>query len=318
MRKFILLLFSVVSLVYCTEEPDRVLVNNSFHHIPIVASIPNETVLSGQPAKAYFIHGEDTLSAYNLSEGVTSVPFNWDEEKTYRLVIEKGDYSFQTDFIFKELKALLVGRPLNVSLSPSLKLFISASENTTEEIFVIDLGGTGEIIIQWPDGTEETVTLPDSRSKVFTEGNYQVKIKGDLNNITSFDVFGYNAGISKINGLSQLSELQRLGLSGYYDSQLDFRGNESISYLDLFEVSPKSITLPSQHNLNTLTYTRSDGPITTKEIDYLIDNIYENSLNYNVRNGVIHFGESEDLSPATQQKVNTLKEDYGWEIEFNY
>jgi hypothetical protein len=313
-----LLAFTFFLINGCADKSDPFSIDNCSNRIAIVASIPTQTELAGKPLTAYILEGVDTLDTYQLIDRESSIPFTGDVEKTYRLVVETDENSFQSDFIFKELMMRLAGNPLKVSLSPSLKLFITASENQTEEIFNIDLGGSGKILIQWPDGTEETVTLPDSRSKVFTKGNYQVRITGDLSGITSFNAFGYSAGISKINGLTQLSALQHFGVSGYFDSKLDFRVNESLTNLDLFEISPKTIVLPAQHQLNMFTYTRGDGPITSKEIDDLINNIYENTVDNNVQNGVLHFGESENVSTGTEEKVHTLVDSYGWEIEFNY
>jgi hypothetical protein len=187
--------------------------------------------------------------------------------------------------------------------------------------YTIELEGSGQIEIKWPDGSVDKGALPLSAGREFDSGSgKQILITGDVQDITVFRAFGYNTGITEIAGLKHLRKLETFlpGALMRLSARLDLHHNRMLETVDLFEVSlPEWLNLPEQHYIDSFTLTMGDRLVTSNEIDMLIDNIYKNAVRRNIIGGMVHLTGSDSPSVQALTKIQALEEKYGWDINLN-
>jgi hypothetical protein len=280
-----------------------------------VLLIENETV-SFTTAQADIYDGENLIRTYSLGAKINTIGFSEDPDKTYSLVIHKQGYGhFQRQFTYNQLVQELDGKPLKVILDPTLELEI-ASVYGDDEPFELSIAGQGQITLNGPGELNGTYKLPmEIRDVLLPHGNYLLEIKGDLDQITSFESFGYNTGITKMTGLQHMIALKGLRPGMYLNNELDLRQNEKLTGLEIHIHNTDHILLPETHAIKNFVIITSPN-ITTPQLDKMVGNIYRNAVEKSIFNGVMEFNTSNSPPPSaeTLSKMISLRDEYGWSV----
>jgi hypothetical protein len=195
--------------------------------------------------------------------------------------------------------------------------------------FQFYMKGSGSITIHWGDGSSTAHQFTDSWD-TFTHGyatssEYTIAITGDIKNITYFDTY-YGMGAFNAINFKRLSALEEISIGlTESSSTIDLSHNTKLKFVSLAGMQQlERLILPKRHNINQINL---DGPFKfdTEDIDGIIDNIYANTVAKNIMGGRITlyrewYQEEGDMgmvgppSAAAIEKLNKLKNIYGWEV----
>lgn len=301
-----------------TRAPQDAIIQKDF-----AITVYSEDGESPAQAEAFILSGTDTLQSYVLSSSVNKLSFTENTDDTFTLLIGKDGYRpYSRKFIFSQLKQELQDEPLTVQLEPAFTIVAYGSE------FQVSITGnqTGEINVDWGDGTQETYAI----SQDFTDiahtysdgGNHFVSITGSLDKITQFySYYGYGP-MDRIN-LEQLTELNdlRIGITRSPRS-IDLRKNTKIATIDLAGCEQLETVLLGDNQIIALTL---DGPnnISTASIDDIIGKLHRSVTTQGRQYGSLGLsagwgtGTNEMVgppSPATLSMISDLKNGYGWSV----
>jgi hypothetical protein len=265
-------------------------------------------------AEAQIVKDGIVISSHFLTAKINSIPFEGDVDSVYSLVVIKDGYAtYRQEFTYSSL----TGRPWEIVLSPALKMHIRAlyTEDTPFEFF---LDGTGTIHVSGAGPFSGTRSLPWYLDNFALDGLYDIEITGDIGNITNITSFGYNAGIEQLSGLQHTPELTVYSPGWYLNDVVDLTYNTKLETVDLgFVVLPEFVKLPKEHNINFLGLFQWNKPTTTAQIDYIVNNLYENATIRNIRNGSLFMNNNEALSDNTRLKAAALQSELGWRVEID-
>jgi hypothetical protein len=264
-------------------------------------------------AQAKIYDGHTLLSTNALAASTNTIAFRGDTAKTYTLVVDKPGYSQTRTFTYAELKAEFGSEPVPVYLEETLDIYILS--RLREQHMELDLTGSGEITVQWGDtGEPVTTTLPYFYEDFLPDGNYKVRIKGDLDAITGFNAFSYSNGVTSIDGIHYLTALKSFYPGQYIVSPLSLADNQLLE--SVFIIRPGVITLPSEHHINhiaTVYYgTESDFHLNT-----ITGNILANAAGKGIYNGYFQLTIPVDpytLPRQAQIDLQMLQDEYQWEV----
>lgn len=287
--------------------------------VEIAVFIMKNGGISFTKAKMIILQGETLISSHTILPKINIIGLKGDPAKTYTLTVIKNGYTtFTKTFTYHELKQELAGKPLKVMLEPELKL--TTAVLTDEDDYIIDLEGTGSITVVWPDGMQESHTLPASLGIRMPKGTgHVIQLSGDLETISRIRAFGYNTKISALSGMEHLTGVKSLQ-PGWVDLDvpLDLSANTKLELVDLFHVTlPEWLILPEEHYINSITLSLSDRLISSDEIDLLINNLYDNAVKRDIYDGMIALTGSDTPSANAVEKIRVLTDKYRWKIALN-
>ena len=276
--------------------------------------------------------GKILVKKFFVKPGMNSVAFEGEADADYTLSVFAGESAKIKTFNFKALKQTLGQKPLKMALEPALLLTVESSFEPGvdyEEYFEFVLAGTGgSVNINWGDGNENTYTLPFYDTHEYTTGTYTAVITGQLEQITDLHGFAYSTIISGITGLTNLTGLKTYNPSwGAVPINVDLSNCKLLEtiYVEKYGAPYEPIDLrtdfllPKEHFIRQFVFfapsldpTREN--ITREELQVIVDNIYSNTTRRNIHGGSFLVYPVETPSPETEEKLNILRDQYGWEV----
>lgn len=264
-----------------------------------------------------------------LAPGMNTLAFEGDPAHTYTLLVEKAGYvTYTTDFVYNDIKGN-GNKPFKVILDrvPDENTFtISPPKAEGEFTFRLGLRGTGSLVIDWGDGTVETLNFAPDPSSPGADASYvtpsheyglsgsndqsPVSISGDLDKIFAFESISVYANEIDPRNLSNLQTIYLYGLP--INGLLDLSSNSKLQSLSLEATYAWEIRLPESHDINDVLLSDLDGVLSESVVDSVIDNIYRNAIANNITSGTMTILRPVELSAESAQKVQELVDDYDW------
>jgi hypothetical protein len=280
-------------------------------------------------ADAFLLNGSDTISHYKLGPRVNAVRLPAKIHDDTRLVITRDGY-VGADYKIADLD-LSRESTLKVVLAPAFT-FLAHVDQSASLTFDFALGGPdgSTVSVDWGDGAEaESFQLTPYQVNLTHDyasaGNHRVTITGDLDKVISFYSF-YGQGMMDAVNFDHLTALEeiRFGLTRS-PKVIDLRQNKNLKFALLSGLSDmQSLLLPKDHMISEISL---EGPsrLSTKAIDAVIKNIYDNAVKKNIMNGSMGlsaswYQEEGDLSmvgppsAAGHAMLSQLRNDYGWSV----
>jgi len=254
-------------------------------------------------AKAYILHGADTVSKYSLGAKVNLISFKLDPEETYQLVIIKDGFTrYIKTFIYNNLIDELNGLALKAYLAPAF----SFNSNVTWRDYKIDglalqLYSTSEVLlhIEWGDGTSQDITISGDEYGDYiyhdypnATATYYTTISGDVNKIKEVDGAGSEVIIQNMN-FEHLPELTGINFFQSGPDAVDLHKNTKMEYIVF---GGNQLVLPEHNKLKIVVVW---GTALAPSLDYIIDNVYQNAVAGNISGGQFYYA----LSPDSDEEI---------------
>jgi len=275
--------------------------------------------------KASVVNGNTTIATYNLGAKMNHITIPPGITGDHKLVISKDGFagpSFTISELLEEKSKIL-----KAELEPALTM-LAYSESWFEYSFDVTGPAGSFITVAWGDGTTETREFHPEYSTYFAhsypaDGNYNVTVTGDLDKITSFYSFYGNGPMDEVNfqHLTAMEDL-RFGLSRS-PTVLDLTHNTKLTSLTIGGLSNvETIILPESHRINSI-WIGENTKMSTAALDAVVNNLYQNTVKHDTRNGWFGFdvtledGSQGMVGPPSSDaigKLQSMKNDYGWEI----
>ncbi|MBT1703697.1 hypothetical protein [Chryseosolibacter indicus] len=300
--------------------------------ISVLHAKKGQTLLTN--ATAELRKDDKLIKTIPLNAAVNTIAFDGNPDTLYTLTVFTNDGFKSQTFNFKNLKNELGSNPLQVTLEPALFLTINSyvdEGNENEEYFDFGLEGSGTVNINWGDGDTASESLPYSGLHEYIEGDYTAVITGDLDQITNIYGFSYGSIISAITGLTNLTSLKTYNPSwGAVPIKVDLSNCTQLETINISKYGAPyepidlrtDFKLPAQHKIKEFVF---DAPsfdinreyISAEELEAMVNNIYNNVTQSNIRDGKFFVNPVVTPSPETQQKLDELQSEYNWEVRFN-
>jgi hypothetical protein len=280
------------------------------------------------PATAHIMNGPNSLLTFNLVAGINSVSFFGDRNDSYQVEVVKDGFAAEVlSFIPKELKK----DPLIASMKPALtfRIFVP-DERKQNYITHIALVG-GKLNINFGDGTNQEYTVPGSPGPIFVHsfpaaGYYKITVTGDLDSIERFEPNYLWSDYDQID-VRHLSGLKvfSIGVTSAGPQIIDLSQNSKLQEVYLAGVQNlEQVILPEDHRIMAFDVSGPNS-LVTSGIDAIIDNLYANVVNHNIRNGQLYLSPdwhnvptSLDMigfpSPTAVAKVYTIHDTFHWQV----
>ena len=265
-----------------------------------------------------------------LEPGMNTLPFNGDPQQTYNLVVQKAGYvMYSADFVYNDIRGN-GNKPFKVILDrvPDENTFtINPPKTEGEFTFKLGLRGTGSLVIDWGDGTIETVTFapdPDGAGVSYVQPSHEyanpsthegdkVSISGDLDKIFLLETISVYASDIDTRNLSGLETLTLYGLP--INGLLDLSSNSQLQSLTFEATYAWEIRLPESHNISEVRLSDLDGILSQDVVDMIIENIYNNAIANDIMSGTFTVLRPFNISAESAERLQELAEDYGWQVE---
>ena len=261
---------------------------------------------------------------------INTLPFQGDPSQPYTLVVEKAGYqTYIGDFLYNDIPGN-GNKPFRVVLDrmPNENTFTIRPPMSPGGSFTFDLGlhGSGTLVIDWADGTVETINFspePGSDASFVTASHVygggsvpplgeRIIMRGDLDNIFLFENKSVYADDIDLRNLSGLKDLTLYGLP--INGLLDLSENSLLESVVLEGTYAWEIRLPESHQINEVLIGDPGGTWSASVVDTFIDNIHKNAIAKNITSGTVTIQHLDALSTESSKKLQELVEDYDWEV----
>ena len=268
-----------------------------------------------------------------LQAQLNIVPFSGDPQLTYELIVEKAGYvTYSTDFVYNDIKGK-GNKPFKVILDrvPNENKFTITPPMSPGGDFTFELGlvGTGSLTVDWADGTVETINFapdpasPEPNTSYVTASHIyeastvpplgaQISVTGDLDQIFFLETISVYATDIDTRNLTGLKEVTLYGLP--INGLLDLSSNSELQSVTLEGTYAWEIRLPESHNISEVRLSDLDGALSQAVVDMFIENIYNNAIANDIRDGTFTILRPFSLSATSAQRLQQLVEDYGWQV----
>lgn len=308
---------------------------NKANTLSFIVSKPKGVQTSLKEATAELRQGKNLIKSFSVRSGMNKLVFDGELDATYTLSVFAVNAAKATTFNFQALKKALRGKPLKIDLEPALLLTMESyvdEGNEYGEYFELALEGTpGTVNINWGDCHEDEWTFPFVNEHEYTFGTYTAIITGDLDQITNFYGFSYGTIMYAIDGLTNLTALKTYNPSwGAVPIKVDLsncRNLETI-YIAKYGAPYEPVDLRTDFKLPAEHYIKefvldipSLGPdrefVTADEFEVMINNIYNNTVRRSIADGIFFVYPIDAWSPAAQEKMDILMNDYHWDVRLD-
>jgi hypothetical protein len=292
-----------------------VVVESSVFQVAVLA--PNDGGdLAFTTANASIIHDGLIISTQDTPARVSPLYFDSNPSETYTLrILKEGFATYERVFVLQDLLDELDGSPLSIVLTPAFT-FQPAYEDFVFEI----MGAAGSfLIVNWGDGTSESITLPvvQLTHQYTGEGPFYAYVTGDLDQITETRFFYENGDINALS-LIHLPNL-RVFNSGLntMPATVDLSRNLLLEQFSVMSMEFSSVDISRNTHINLL-YLFAPS-FTTAAIDKAIDDLYTNVTANGIYGGEFSApDESNNVvgppSAGSIDKLKALRDVYGWTI----
>lgn len=274
------------------------------------------------------------IKTFSLAAAVNTITLGGDNSLPYTLTVFTANAAKTQSIDMNTLEGGTTDNPLKVMLEPALVLSLESYTepgNEWEEYFSFRMEGSGSVSINWGDGYTSNATLPFEIPHEYFEGRYTAIVTGNLNNVTDFSGFSYSTIITAITGLTNLTALKVYDPSwGALPLKVDLSECQQLERINVAKYGAPFETidlrtdfkLPGRHLMNTFIF---DAPgfdqtrthISAEELASFVDNIYNNTKIRRIYNGKFFVNPVVTPTAATQQKIDILKNQFGWTVGFN-
>jgi hypothetical protein len=274
------------------------------------------------------------ISTFQLPAAATTITLGGNPKLPYSLTVYTGNAAKTQTFDINKAKQTTTKKPFRIMLEPALVLTIQSyvdEANEYEEYFDFQMEGQGTVNVNWGDGSQSTMALPFHVEHEYFTGDYTAIITGNIQRVTDFSGFSYSSIITTITGLRNLTSLKVYDPSwGAVPIKVDLSNCNQLERINVAKYGapyePANLTtdfkLPKQHLINTFIF---DAPsfdssrefISAAELESMVDNIYKNVVARHIYDGKFFVNPVVTPSPATQQKIDVLKNKYNWLVGFN-
>jgi hypothetical protein len=166
---------------------------------------------------------------------------------------------------------------------------------------------------------------------MYTTGSYTAIITGDLDQITNLYGFSYGTVIFGIEGLTNLTALKTYNPSwGAVPIKVDLSNCKELETIFIEKLGGPYETidlrtefkLPAEHFIKEFVfYASSLDPtrenITAEEFKMMVDNIYNNTTQRDIRDGKFFVYPIDTPLPETQHKLDILASEYNWDVRLD-
>lgn len=267
-------------------------------------------------AQAFLYKGREEQYTYSLRPRINVLSFKGDPAAEYSLVIVKEGYTeYSRKFVYSDLVKELGNEPLVVILESETTSPPTLSIMPADAFygFAIDFTPPLSLTIDWGDGTTETHNLADQKFADFSHEYpgefYEITVTGDLEKIYHFS---NDAAATEIN-TAHLTGLREIAMYAGNLTTLDLTQNVNLNKLNFNNSAVKQFILPERHLIHQIIF---DNDFQTENIDYLINNVYQNATATSLSGGYIYLlNPSIDPTAESLEKLQVLVDDYGWAVE---
>lgn len=278
-------------------------------------------------AGGYIIQHQDTLKTFAIEPEVNTVSFTGDNAEEFTVVIVKSGFAKHLEnFTIEGIIENYDNGIVPITLEPALT-FVAVPYNDGYNrgfIFEFELNFTGDLTIDWGDGTIEGICPGGYLHYYEREGDYFVSVTGDVQLITSFHTY-YGFGPMREINVDHLPELSSFvsgwNGGGVSSKIIDLSHNPKISYIDVgFSNDLAQLILPETNEVEALDIAAPNN-LTTADLEAIISTLYVSVAANERMDGYINLESPLDPSDiagppsaATWVKLRSLRDDYGWEI----
>jgi hypothetical protein len=278
---------------------------------------------SGQ---ASIMNGNTTIGIFDLAAKKNHITIPSGLTGDHKLIVSKDGFAPET-FMLTDL-VQMKNKILKVELEPALTILAYVGFESVS-MFSFDLAGPQgtSVTIDWGDGTSEVHEMDPERSfpihTYAADGNYPVTVTGDIDKITFF-YSAYGQGMMDKVDFQHLTDLEEIRFAlSRSPAVLDLSHNTKLKFALLAGLDNlENLYLPESHHIMDLSLA---GPnlLSTEAVDAVIDNMYRNIVNNDLRNGTIGlqatwWEEDQSMigppSPEAMSKLQIMKNDYDWGV----
>ncbi len=304
---------------------------NVVHPLQLGVFVASPSGVSLTSATAYIIKNNVVLQQFNLSSRINSLSFKQDPTATYTLkIVKKGYATIYQDFVYEDVIESLNGSPWTFTMTPAFTM-LAYYEVDSWNAFSFQANGTsGNITIDWGDGTIEHKTIMEWGQFEHTypaTGNYPITVTGDLHKIRDFVAY---------YGLGEIDEIDAYQLTGLEDFRLgltrsprtiDLSRSTKLKFLDVTSaLQLERLIIPMSPDLWAVEVSGKNN-MTSATINDLIAALHSNIVSNNIHDG--HFwlrqlfydddGDRYELmigppSAESLSKLAQLRDEYGWDV----
>ena len=238
-------------------------------------------------ATAYLMSGLDTLQTYAIKAGQTQVSIPVSNSPDYRLLIAKEGYANYSIDLTSGATKDIYKKPLKVILQPAFSMLAYVDSDIPDNFsFSLGVLEGSSLSINWGDGSPAEMFSGGEVYHYYPPvGNFPVVVTGDLDKINSFYSF-YGQGMVDAIDFRHLTSMVDIafGLTRS-PAVIDLSYNSKLYFLNMTGLeNTQRIILPENH---VIQYVAIDGPnmMTTETVDAFIENLYNNSVRNNIRDG---------------------------------
>jgi hypothetical protein len=252
-------------------------------------------------------------------EGYFALNKNWEEESLV-MVGPPSSYSMTKLRKLRDVYGWeIVPSP---GQSTASKLAVTFQPSATVFSMWMEFTGRGSVTLDWGNGDTESIDFDvDPENQTSTAFRYRqqsyataipaAKITGDIHLLV---------GLMFDDAVDALNTEYATGLSDLYFTNADIPKlnlslNNKLQILSFDNATIHELILPQDHAIRTLSITPSDFWPSIQQVDYIVSNIYANTVAGNRMNGSVSLQNS-PVSPESATKLENLQNTYGWGIEY--
>jgi hypothetical protein len=273
-------------------------------------------------ATAYISNDEGESYEYQLSEKKNHIAFAGNPSGTYTIEIRKtGFVPYINTFVYNQLEK----KRLEVTLQPKStepEIAVTFQPSATYFSFWMEFTGKGSITLDWGNGETELISFdvdPENSTGTafaFRDHGYATsippaKITGDVQQLVSLL---FDAAVDQLN-TEYATALSKLNLTYGEISSLNLSVNSELQLLSINESTIGELILPQQHAIRNLYITPSPFWPSSEQVDYMVSNIYTNTVAANITGGQVVLNGA-PVSEKTDTMLMDLQNTYGWAIGY--
>jgi hypothetical protein len=273
-------------------------------------------------ATAYISNDEGESYEYELSPKKNHIAFAGDPAGSYSIEIRKAGFEpYINTFVYNQLEK----KRLEVTLQPKStepEIAVTFQPSATYFSMWMEFKGKGTLTLDWGTGETEVIAFDvdpaDPTGTAFAQREHSyatsippAKITGDLHLLVSLL---FEAAVDKLN-TEYAPALTDLILTYGELSSLNLSSNNKLTVLSINEATIGELILPQQHNIYGLYIMPSPFWPNAAQVDYIISNIYVNTVAANMTHGQITLNGA-PVSSETSTMLNDLQNTYDWIIRY--
>jgi hypothetical protein len=288
-------------------------------HISVYIEQNGKRILTEATA---YISGEGEYYEYDLAAKKNNIAFRGNPATSYSIEIRKEGYEPYTNtFVYnqldkKRLEVTLQERVtepgLAVNFQPSATYFSMWLEFTGKGSVTLDWGkGESEVIDFDVDPENATSTAYRFRDQAYALSIPPAKITGDIHLLVGIY---FEADVDALD-TEHATGLTELSFTEVDMPELNLATNSELTTLTFNNATFGEIVLPQQHAIRHLWIAPSPFWPNAEQLDYIISNIYVNTIAGNFNDGDVTL----NGAPVSQQSATMLEDlqnSYSWTISY--